>query len=181
MYRSRFDFIVFSQSLRVDVPKGVPQRLRVSGKGEAGVGGGPAGHLIVVCQVAPHPLFHRPNPGSPDLACTVPLTLLEASLGAKVVVPTLDGTVKMKVPAGAQPGKVFRLGGKGIRPAVGDPGDLLVTVEVEIPVDLSAEVRELVRGLEDALSAEAYPSRGEFDAALSEHVSATKARRKGRK
>jgi molecular chaperone DnaJ len=156
------------ERLTVRVPAGVEdgQRLRVPNKGEAGDFGGPAGHLIVVCQVASHPLFER-EAGSKDLKCEIPVTLTEAVLGARVQVPTLDGSVRMKVPAGTQSGRVFRVAGKGIKPARGTAGDLLATLIVETPSDLGAEAKKLLRQFEDALPDGAYPDRDAFRDKLS--------------
>jgi len=153
--------------LIIRVPAGVEdgQRLRVPGKGEVGDFGGPAGHLIVVCGVGEHPVFRREGA---DLMCEVPVSFAEATLGARVQVPTLDGSVRMKVPAGTQSGKVFRLGGKGIRPAKGEAGDLLATVVVETPVDISPEAKDLLDRLEDALPPGAHPERDAFRSKLSE-------------
>src|SRR5262249_6223449 len=84
-------------------------RLRVSGEGEAGIAGGPNGDLYVVIAIRPHPLFEREGP---DLHCQVPITMVQAALGAEIDVPTLEGRVKLKIPEGTQSGKVMRLRGK---------------------------------------------------------------------
>ncbi len=153
------------ERLTVRVPAGVEdtQRLRVPNKGEAGDFGGPAGHLIVVCQVAAHSVFERE---AADLKCEVPISVTEAALGARVQVPTLDGSVRMKVPPGTQSGRVFRLAGKGIKPAKSTSGDLLATVVVETPGDLSAKATKLLEQLADELPDEAYPDREAFRSKL---------------
>jgi molecular chaperone DnaJ len=96
------------------VPAGVDDgdRIRLSGEGEAGRNGGPAGDLYVEIRVNPHKIFERD--GS-NLSCEVPVSIAAATLGGEVELPTLDGTVALKVPAGTQSGKVFRLRGKGVR------------------------------------------------------------------
>lgn len=153
------------ERLTVRVPAGVDdgQRLRVPNKGEAGDFGGPAGHLIVVCQVEPHELFERDGA---DLKCEVPVSMTEAALGARVQVPTLGGSVRMKVPPGTQSGRVFRLAGKGVKPARSTAGDLLATVIVETPSDLTPKAKKLLEQLEKELPDAAYPDREAFQGRL---------------
>jgi molecular chaperone DnaJ len=140
------------REVKVRIPAGVEdgQRIRLKGRGGPGRGG-PAGDLYVVCRVAPHPVFGR---SGDHLTVTVPITFPEAALGATVRVPTLEGdTVGIKVPAGTSSGRVFRLRGKGIESKKGS-GDLLATVEVAVPLDMSEEAREALRAY-DELSAHA--------------------------
>lgn len=153
------------ERLTVRVPAGVEdtQRLRVPNKGEAGDFGGPAGHLIVVCHVEGHDVFEREGA---DLTCDVPISLTEAALGARVQVPTLDGSVRMKVPPGTQSGRVFRLAGKGIKPARSTAGDLLATVIIETPNDLSPKAKKLLEQLQKELPEACYPDREAFRAKL---------------
>ena len=140
-----------TRTLAVKVPAGVDDgdRIRLSGEGEAGRNGGPAGDLYVEIRVNPHKIFERD--GS-NLSCEVPVSIAAATLGGEVELPTLDGTVALKVPAGTQSGKVFRLRGKGVR-TVRDArvGDLFAQVAVETPVHLTAEQKELLERFDAAL------------------------------
>ena len=136
------------RQVKVRIPAGVDdgQRIKLKGKGGPGRGGGPAGDLFVTVRVSPHRIFGRRNR---DLLLTVPVTFAEAVLGAEVAVPTLDGSVVLKVPPGTRSGRVFRVRGKGIDTSKG-LGDLLVTVEVAVPTNLSAAEREAVEALAEA-------------------------------
>jgi molecular chaperone DnaJ len=136
------------RQVKVRIPAGVDdgQRIRLKGKGGPGRAGGPPGDLFVVVRVSPHRLFGRRNR---DLLITVPVTFAEAVLGADVKVPTLDGSVVVKVPPGTKSGKVLRVRGKGIDTTKG-LGDLLVTFEVAVPTRLSAAEREAVEALAEA-------------------------------
>ena len=134
------------RQVKVRIPAGVDdgQRIRLKGRGEPGRDGGPPGDLYVVVRVAPHRLFGRKGR---DLTLTVPVTFAEAALGADITVPTLDGTpVTLRVPAGTGSGRTFRVRGRGV-PARQGVGDMLVTVEVAVPKNLSAEEREAVQAL----------------------------------
>jgi molecular chaperone DnaJ len=116
------------------------QRIRLKGKGEPGVRGGPAGDLYVTVHVRPHPVFGRQGD---HLTLTVPVTFPEAALGAEITVPTLDGTpVTLRLPAGTPSGRTLRVRGKGVRRPDGTRGDLLVTVTVAVPASLSPEARD---------------------------------------
>jgi len=139
------------KTLSVKVPAGVDtgDRIRLSGEGEAGEHGGPAGDLYVEVHVKPHPIFQREDA---HLFCEVPITVSTAALGGEMEVPTLDGKVKLKIPAGTQTGKMFRMRGKGVKPVRGGPsGDLICRVLVETPVNLNTRQKELLRELEDSL------------------------------
>jgi molecular chaperone DnaJ len=139
------------KTLTVKIPPGVDNgdRVRLAGEGEAGRNGGPAGDLYVEIHVREHPIFERD--GS-HLSCEVPVSFATAVLGGELEVPTLDGQVKLKIPAETQSGRVFRLRDKGVRPVRGgQTGDLFCRVVVETPVNLSAEQKELVRKLEESL------------------------------
>ena len=141
------------KTLSVKVPAGVDNgdRIRLSGEGEAGPHGGPAGDLYVEISVQPHPIFTRDGA---DLACEVPVSFATAALGGELEVPTLGGRVSLKIPAETQTGKVFRLRGKGVKPVRGgSTGDLLCRIEVETPVHLSKEQKELLRKFEDSVQA----------------------------
>ncbi|MFI5430061.1 molecular chaperone DnaJ [Aeromicrobium sp. UC242_57] len=135
-----------SRTLNVKVPAGVKdgQRIRLKGKGGKGENGGPNGDLFVVVHVEPHKLFGRKGD---HLTITVPVTFDEAALGAQIQVPTLDGPpVRIKIPAGTPSGRTFRASGKG----AGTKGDLLVTVEVQVPTELSDDERAAVEALRAA-------------------------------
>ncbi|MBA2280698.1 MAG: molecular chaperone DnaJ [Acidimicrobiia bacterium] len=142
-----------ARQVKVRIPAGVAdgQRIRLAGRGGPGRNGGPNGDLYVTVRVADHPLFGRQ--GS-DLTVAVPITFPEAVLGAEVAVPTLDGgPVTIKVPEGTRSGRTFRVRGKGL-PRKGDAhGDLLVTVDVAVPLKLSKEERNAVEALAAATTA----------------------------
>ncbi len=140
-----------TRKLSVKVPPGVDtgDRIRLSGEGEAGRNGGPAGDLYVEVQVREHPIFERDGE---HLSCEVPISFATAALGGSVEVPTLDGHVTLKIPAETQSGRVLRLRDKGVKPVRGSSrGDLFCRLVVETPVNLNAEQRELIRKLEESL------------------------------
>ncbi|HMC27188.1 MAG TPA: molecular chaperone DnaJ [Verrucomicrobiae bacterium] len=127
-----------TSKIRIRIPAGVDTgaRLRSSGNGEAGARGGPAGDLYVVLHVKPHEIFHREGD---DLICEIPISFVQATLGAEIDVPTLDTKARINVPAGTQNGTVFRIKGKGIKNVQGyGHGDLHVRVAVEVPTHLNA-------------------------------------------
>jgi molecular chaperone DnaJ len=119
------------------------QRIRVKGRGGPGRSGAPAGDLWVTVRVAPHDMFGRKGR---NLTLTLPITFAEAALGASVTVPTLDGSVVLRVPPGTRSGRTFRVKGRGVADEKG-AGDLLVTVEVAVPTKLSAAEREAIEAL----------------------------------
>jgi molecular chaperone DnaJ len=136
-----------SRTLNVRIPPGVAdgQRIRLSGRGEPGERGGPAGDLYVHVTVRPDELFGR---NVDDLTLTVPITFVEATLGTDLTVPTLDGAVTVRVPPGTPTGRTFRVRGKGVPGRTGHSvGDLLVTVEVHVPQELSETARTTLREL----------------------------------
>jgi molecular chaperone DnaJ len=135
-----------TRSFQVKVPAGVKDgaRIRLAGRGEPGAAGAQAGDLYVRVRVQPHAFFGR---SGHDLTLELPVTYAEAALGADVRVPTLNGPVTMKVPAGTPNGKTFRLKGKGA-PKRGGHGDLLVTTRIEVPRKLSKPERELLKQLQ---------------------------------
>ena len=115
-------------------------RLRSSGNGEAGLRGGTSGDLYVVLHVKAHEIFQRDGD---DLLCEVPVSFVDAALGADIEVPTLTGKAQIRIPAGSQNGTVFRLKGKGVRNVEGyDHGDLHVRLHVEVPTHLNAAQRQ---------------------------------------
>jgi molecular chaperone DnaJ len=134
-----------TKTLSVKVPAGVDtgDRIRLSGEGEAGADGGPTGDLYVQVSVRKHDIFQRDGA---DLYCEVPIDFVDAAIGGELEVPTLDGRVKLKVPAETQTGKLFKLRGKGVTPVRGGAvGDLLCRVVVETPVGLNAKQKELLK------------------------------------
>ncbi len=137
-----------TRTLQVKIPAGVQDgaRIRLSGRGEQGPPGGGPGDLFVVVRVEPHRFFGRKGA---DLTLTLPVTFPEAALGAKVKVPTLNGAVTLKVPAGTTSGRTFRVRGKGVAKKGGGTGDLLVTVQVEVPQRLSKEEKELLERFQE--------------------------------
>jgi molecular chaperone DnaJ len=149
--------------LSVKIPAGVDTgtRVRLAGEGEPGEQGGPSGDLYVVVHVKEHALFHREEY---EVFCEVPISVVQATLGAQLEVPTLDGMVKMKVPEGTQSGKVFRLKGKGIPhlQGGGDRGDQHVRVVVETPQNLNSKQRELLMKFAEASGEEVNPQSKSF-------------------
>jgi len=139
------------RDVKVRIPAGVKdgQRIRVKARGGAGRNGAPPGDLYVVVHVQPHPVFGRAD--AKNLTVTVPISFAEATLGAQVKVPTLDAPVTVKVKAGTQSGTTLRVRGRGITPAKGGAGDLLVTFEVVVPAKLTSEQRQAVEALAGAL------------------------------
>jgi molecular chaperone DnaJ len=135
------------RDVKVRIPAGVDdgQRIRVKGRGGAGANGGPPGDLYVVVHVRRHPVFGRK--GRLDLTVRVPLTFAEAALGAAVKVPTLTDPVTLKVKGGTQPGTTQKVKGRGIVPAKGAAGDLLVTFDVDVPTKISKEQRQALEAL----------------------------------
>jgi molecular chaperone DnaJ len=136
------------KTLSVRIPSGVDEgdRIRLSGEGEAGVNGGPAGDLYVVIHITQHPVFTRDHN---DLHCEMPISITTAALGGEIDIPTLDSSAKIKIPPETQTGKIFRLRGKGIKGIRSSGhGDLLCHVVVETPINLTARQRELLLELE---------------------------------
>src|ERR671913_1660738 len=151
------------KTLKVNIPAGVEDgtRIRLSGEGEAGARGGPAGDLYVFLSVRRHQLFEREGA---DVHCRVPISLVTAALGGEFTVPTLDGSdAKVKVPEGTHSGKQFRLRSKGM-PVLRsrDLGDLYIQVVVETPQKLTKRQRELLAEFERASSDETHPESSGF-------------------
>jgi molecular chaperone DnaJ len=146
-----------TSQLSLKIPAGVDSgsRLKLRGEGEAGSGGGPPGDLYVLLQVREHPLFVREGH---DVVCEVPVSFVQAALGAELEVPTLGGKTKVKVPAGTQSGHAFRLKGRGIADLNGyGRGDQLVRVLVETPRKLSPRQRELLEEFARLSGEEVHP------------------------
>ena len=140
-----------TKTLSVKVPPGVDtgDRIRLSGEGEAGADGGPPGDLYVQMNVREHEFFQRDGR---NLYCEVPISIVDATLGGELEVPTLDGRVKLKIPPETQTGKLFRLRNKGVSPVRGGPaGDLLCRVIVETPVNLTKRQKELLEEFQQTL------------------------------
>jgi len=154
-----------TKTLNVKIPPGVDtgDRIRLSGEGEAGRHGGPAGDLYVEVHVKRHEIFERDGA---NLYCEVPISFAEAALGGELEVPTLDGRVKLKIPTETQTGKLFRLRGKGVKPVRGHSvGDLMCRVVVETPVHLTARQKELLTEFQESLEGKKHSpkSKGWFD------------------
>jgi molecular chaperone DnaJ len=133
-----------SRTLTVRIPPGVDdgQRIRLAGQGQPGSRGGPAGDLFVVVHVNADGAFGRSERNPDDLTLTVPVTFPELVDGTTITVPTMDGKVSLKVPAGSQSGRTLRVRGRGVRRKDGRTGDLLVTIELSVPQRLSPEARD---------------------------------------
>lgn len=138
----------------VNIPPGISDgdQIRIPGEGNPGVNGGPPGDLYVTIYVKKHESFERDGY---DLVCEVKLNMVQAALGDEIVVPTIDGRAKLKVPAGTQTGTEFRMRGKGIARTKGYEGDLRIRVVVETPTNLTEEQKNLLR--------EFHRSNGEYD------------------
>ncbi|MFZ5882654.1 MAG: molecular chaperone DnaJ [Chloroflexota bacterium] len=147
---------------KVQIPAGVDRgtQIRLAGEGGPGVYGGPNGNLFLVLEVEPHKFFKRREN---DILLNIDINVAQATLGAEIEVPTLDGTEKLKIPPGTQPGKVFTIRGKGV-PYLRrkDRGDQLVIVNVEIPTKLTKEQRELFEKLAQSLGTTVKPKEKGF-------------------
>ena len=152
--------------IKLKIPAGVDAgaRLRSTGNGEAGLRGGPPGDLYVVLHVQQHEIFQRDGD---DLLCEVPISFVQAALGAEIDVPTLNGHTQIKVPGGSQPGTVFRLKGKGVKNVQGyGHGDLHVRVTVEVPSHLDATQRAKLQEFAELCDENVNPiSKGFFEKA----------------
>ncbi len=151
------------RSLSVNIPAGIEDgtRIRLTGEGEAGLRGGPAGDLYIFMSVKPHPFFQRDGA---DLYCSVPISMTTAALGGKFEVSTLDGTKsRVTVPEGTQAGKQFRLKGKGM-PIMrsSQMGDLYIQIMIETPQKLSKRQRELLQEFDELSSKENNPESSGF-------------------
>jgi len=137
-----------SEELDVRIPPGVEdgQRIRLRGKGHPGANGGPPGDLFLICAVGSHPYFRRDGA---NILLDVPVTVSEATLGAKIEVPTLDGRVTLTIPAGTEGGSKLRLRGRGVPGAGGKAGDQIVTVRINPPKELTDAQRSLFESLRE--------------------------------
>ena len=154
-----------TKTLSVKVPAGIDtgDRIRLTGEGQAGVHGGPAGDLYVEAIVKSHEIFQRDGR---DLHCEIPISFTDAAMGGELEVPTLDGRVKLKIPQETQTGKLFRLRNKGVTPIRGgNPGDLLCRVVIETPVNLTNRQKELLeefRAINEAEGIKQLPRRSSW-------------------
>ena len=149
-------------TIKLKIPAGVDTgaRLRSSGNGEAGTQGGPSGDLYVVLHVGEHGVFTRDGD---DLICEVPITFPQAALGADVEVPTVTGKTKVRIPAGTQPGTIFRVKGKGVKNVQGyGTGDLMVRVAVEVPKKLSLTQRAKLEDFAESCDESVHPDSAGF-------------------
>jgi molecular chaperone DnaJ len=139
-----------TRTIQARIPAGVAngQRIKLKGKGAPGERGGPAGDLYVRVHVAPHPVFGR---SGHNLTVTVPVTFPEATLGAEIKVPAHRGMpVSVRIPAGTPNGRTFRVRGKGVRRSDGTMGDLLVTVDVQVPQNINGKAKEALESFQAA-------------------------------
>lgn len=147
--------VATTKTVEVNIPAGIDngQRIRLSGEGEPGMRGAPAGDLYIHVSVKPHKVFHRDPEAPTDLHCELPISFPTAALGGEVEVPTLDGKVKLSVPAGTQNGKRLRIKGKGMKSVRSSlVGDLYCHVVVETPVNLTERQKELLQEFENLTS-----------------------------
>lgn len=153
-----------NRKIEINIPAGIndEQMLNVSGQGSSGTNGGPAGDVHVYVNVRPHQIFDRRGD---DVWCELPITFAQAAMGAEVVVPTIDGKVSYNVHEGTQPGDVFKLKGKGIPHINGrGRGDQYVKVTIEVPKNLNAKQKEILKQFEGATTDKNYAKRrGFFD------------------
>ncbi|OLN23407.1 molecular chaperone DnaJ [Domibacillus antri] len=152
-----------NKTINVKVPAGIDegQQIRLSGQGEAGINGGPAGDLYIVFRVRQHELFERDGD---DIYCEMPITFVQASLGDEIEVPTIHGKVKLKIPAGTQSGTTFRLRGKGVANVRGyGTGDQHVHVKVITPVKLNEKQKQLLREFAEVSGEQPNEEDGFFD------------------
>ena len=155
-----------SRKLEVNIPAGIDngQRIVLHGQGDAGSNGGPAGDLIILVAVRPHKLFERDGF---NLMFEMPISFTDAALGAKITIPTPDGSGELTIPEGTQTGSTFNVRGKGVPKVNGSGrGDLLVTVRVETPKGLSRKQKELLEDLDDSCTDKNYPKRKAFETKL---------------
>jgi len=150
-----------TRTITVRVPSGVDdgQRIRLAGQGEAGLRGAPSGDLFVTVHVNPHSVFRRDGN---NLTVTVPVSFAELALGTTLSVPTLDGRVGVKVPAGTADGRTLRVRGRGVSKRDGTTGDLLVTVEVAVPAALDDAAQEALRAYAEAERGSGFGARAHW-------------------
>ena len=144
--------VLGTEALEVKIPPGVDTgtRLRMSGKGNPGLNGGPPGDLFLLITMRGHPQFTRKDR---DIYYKTNISLFDAVLGGKITVPTIDSPVSLKIPPGTQNGQRFRLKGKGVQAGGKNTGDQYVEVNVDIPKDLTPQAREMFESLKNVVPA----------------------------
>lgn len=150
------------KNISVDIPAGIDngQTIRLNGQGDCGINNGPSGDLLLNVSVKSHPLFNRD--GS-DIHCEIPVTYMDAVMGAEIIVPTIDGDVKFNISAGTQNGTVFNLKGKGVkRINRSDRGNQFVKIFVEVPKNLNKKQKDLLKAFEESLTDKNYAKRQSF-------------------
>jgi molecular chaperone DnaJ len=165
-------FVPKRVSRKVTIPAGVDDQtqLRIPGEGQPSPDGGPPGDCYCFINVSEHPLFQRRGQ---HLICQVPITYPQATLGARIEVPTLDGREEIEIPAGTQPGEIFSLKGRGMPdPRYHTRGDLHIQVHVEVPKKLTPEHEQILRELADMENAHVTPKRKSFFEKLREYLQA---------
>jgi molecular chaperone DnaJ len=160
------------RTLSIDIPPGVEEgtRIRLSGEGQAGLNGGPAGDLYIFLSVEQHPIFQR---DAQDLYCRVPIGFTNAALGSEITVPTLGGeSTRITIPEGTQTGHQFKLRGRGmpLLKSNGHHGDLFVEVRVETPVKLSKKQKDLLRAFNEEAAQGCHPESESFFAKMKEFL-----------
>ena len=136
-----------TESITVKIPPGIEdlKKIRLTGQGDPSPNGGPAGDLMIRVKVAAHPLYRRQGN---NLLLTVPITLAEAALGAKIDLPTPNGTLTISVPSGSSSGKKLRLKGQGVEPVRGNPGDLIVELQIALPNSYDEGIKKTIETLQ---------------------------------
>lgn len=155
-------------TIAINIPAGVDNDsvITLRGQGEPGENGGPAGDLYIVIGVKPHKLYKR---AGQDIQIEIPITFEQAALGDEIVVPTLEEKVKYKIPAGTQPGTVFRLKGKGIVSTRGSrKGDLYVKVNLEVPTKLTSKQKKAIKKMADEVDINCYSKKNSFVQSIKE-------------
>lgn len=150
------------KTVSVDIPAGIDngKAIRLGGQGDCGINGGPSGDLLISVTVKSHPLFTREGY---DVHCEIPVTYMDAVLGAEITVPTIDGDVRYNISEGTQNGTVFRLKGRGVkRLNRNERGNQYVKIYVEVPRNLSKKQKELLKEFEASLSDKNYAKRQSF-------------------
>jgi molecular chaperone DnaJ len=150
--------------LKINIPAGIDdgQAISLRGEGEPGIKGGPAGDLYISIRVRPHPIFQRQGN---DVICEIPITFVQAALGADLEIPTLDGKMKYTIPEGTQTGTVFKIKGKGIPYIRGNGrGEQYLKVDVEVPKKLNEKQKEILKSFAEVSGDEVHEQRkGFFD------------------
>lgn len=158
-------------NISVNIPAGVDNDtvIPIRGQGEPGINGGPDGDLYIVLNVRPHKYFERRGT---DLWLEIPISFEQAALGDEIIVPTLDEKIKYKVPAGTQPGTVFRLKGKGVESLrSGKKGDLYVKVYLEVPTKLNKKQKKAIEDMGKEVGNECYSRKTGFMNSIKEFFS----------